>query len=160
FTSLDSGHPVGHATLRFRDSTSGLTVLKRLTFHQGSYLVDVSLTVEGLPGAYDVVLGTNFGIVEWGDGFIGLIGSASMVDAKVEKETPDKGKEIERKGAVQWVALQDKYFLSVLLPQGANAAWAKKEDEKLVSAGLRMPPAAGAVTTTLQLYAGPKEYDT
>src|SRR5262249_8631258 len=29
FASLDSGHPVGHATLRFRDSASGLTVLKR-----------------------------------------------------------------------------------------------------------------------------------
>jgi YidC/Oxa1 family membrane protein insertase len=158
FTSLDSAHPVGHATLRFRDTTTGLSVVKRLTFHQGSYLVDASLTVEGLTGAYDVVLGTNFGIVEWGDGFIGLIGSASLVDGKVEKETPDN--ELERKGAVQWVALQDKYFLSVLMPQGASAALAKKEGEKLVSAGVRMPPPSGGGTTTLQLYAGPKEYDT
>ena len=158
FTSLDSAHPVGHATLRFRDTTSWLTILKRLTFHQGSYLVDASLTVEGLTGAYDVVLGTNFGIVEWGDGFIGLIGSASLVDGKVEKETPDN--ELERKGAVQWVALQDKYFLSVLMPQGASAALAKKEGDKLVSAGVRMPSPAGGATTTLQLYAGPKEYDT
>ena len=143
FTTLDSAHPVGHATLRFRDSASGLMVSKRLTFHQGSYLVDVAVTVEGLTGAYDIVLGTNFGIVEWGDGFIGLIGSASMVDGKVEKETPDKEKEIERKGAVQWVALQDKYFLSVVMPQNANAAWAKKEEvDKLVSAGVRMPCAS------------------
>jgi len=158
FTSLDSAHPVGHATLRFRDAASGLAVQKHLTFHQGSYVVDVALTVEGLTGTYDVVLGTNFGIVEWGDGFIGLIGSASLVDGKVEKETPDN--EMERKGAVQWVALQDKYFLSVLMPQAANAALAKKEGEKLVSAGVRMPPAAGGATTALQLYAGPKEYDT
>ena len=156
FTSLDGAHPVGHATLRFRDAASGFTVLKRLTFHQGSYLVDVSLTVEGLTGGYDIVLGTNFGIVEWGDGFIGLIGSASMVDGKVEKETPDT--EIERKGTVQWVALQDKYFLSVLMPQSAGAALAKKEGDKLVAAGVRMP--SGAATTMLQLYAGPKEYDT
>jgi YidC/Oxa1 family membrane protein insertase len=161
FTTLDSTHPVGHATLRFRDSASGLMVSKRLTFHQGSYLVDVAVTVEGLTGAYDIVLGTNFGIVEWGDGFIGLIGSASMVDGKVEKETPDKEKEIERKGAVQWVALQDKYFISVLMPQNANAAWAKKEEvDKLVSAGVRMPPVGAGATTSLQLYAGPKEYDT
>ncbi len=161
FTTLDSAHPVGHATLRFRDLASGLMVSKRLTFHQGSYLVDVAVTVEGLTGAYDIVLGTNFGIVEWGDGFIGLIGSASMVDGKVEKETPDKEKEIERKGAVQWVALQDKYFLSVLMPQNANATWAKKEEvDKLVSAGVRMPPVGAGATTSLQLYAGPKEYDT
>ena len=80
------------------------------------------------------------------------------MDGKVEKETPDN--ELERKGAVQWVALQDKYFLSVLMPQGASAAVAKKEGEKLVSAGVRMPSPAGGATTTLQLYAGPKEYDT
>lgn len=157
FTSLDNAHPVGHATLRFQDSASGLKVLKRLTFHHGSYLVDVTVTIEGLDGGYDVLLGTNFGIVEWGDGFIGLIGSASLVDGTVEKETPDN--EMERKGAVQWVALQDKYFLSVLMPQGATAALAKKEGEKLVSGGVRMPRTGGA-TTTLQLYAGPKEYDT
>ena len=156
FASLDSAHPVGHATLRFQEPGSGLKVLKRLTFHQGSYLVDVALTVEGLTGGYDVVLGTNFGIVEWGDGFIGLIGSASLVDGAVAKETPDT--EMERKGAVQWVALQDKYFLSVLMPEGASAALAKKEGEKLVSAGVRMP--RGTDTTNLQLYAGPKEYDT
>jgi YidC/Oxa1 family membrane protein insertase len=60
---------------------------------------------------------------------------------------------------VQWVALQDKYFLSVLMPQGASAALAKKEGDKLVSAGVRLP-ASGARTTDLQLYAGPKEYDT
>ncbi|HET7910167.1 MAG TPA: membrane protein insertase YidC [Nitrospira sp.] len=155
-TSLDNAHPVGHATLRFKDPASGLAVVKRLTFRLGSYLVEMTVAVEGLSGSYDVVLGTNFGIVEWGDGFIGLIGSASMVDGKVEKETPDT--EIERKGAVQWVALQDKYFLSVLMPQAANAAWAKKEGEKLVSAGVRVP--AGGVPTALQLYAGPKEYDT
>jgi len=156
FTTLDDAHPTGHVTLRFHDPASGLKVQKRLTFRQENYLVDVSLTVDGLSGAYDIVLGTNFGIVEWGDGFIGLIGSASLVDGKVEKETPDL--ELERKGSVQWVALQDKYFLSVLMPQGASAALAKKEGDKLVSAGVRLP--AGARTTDLQLYAGPKEYDT
>jgi YidC/Oxa1 family membrane protein insertase len=157
FTMLDDAHPTGHVTLRFHDPASGLKVQKRLTFRQENYLVDVSLTVDGLSGAYDIVLGTNFGIVEWGDGFIGLIGSASLVDGKVEKETPDL--ELERKGSVQWVALQDKYFLSVLMPQGASAALAKKEGDKLVSAGVRLP-ASGARTTDLQLYAGPKEYDT
>ncbi len=158
FTALDDAHPVGHATMRFQDPASGLKVEKRLTFHQGSYLVDVALTVEGLKQSYEVVLGTNFGIVEWGDGFIGLIGSASLVDGKVEKETPEL--ELERKGAVQWVALQDKYFLSVLMPQGANAALAKKEGEKLVSAGVRIPSSGAGASTALQLYAGPKEYDT
>jgi len=158
FRALDGSHPVGHVTLRFEDAASGLKVQKRLTFHHGSYIVDVAVTVEGMEDAYYVVLGTNFGIVEWGDGFIGLIGSASLVDGKVEKETPDT--ELERKGAVQWVALQDKYFLSVLMPQGGAAVLVKKEGEKLVSSSVQMAPVGAGATSMLQLYAGPKEYDT
>src|SRR5688500_3349209 len=157
FTTHVDAHPVGNVTMQFHDTTTHLSVEKRLTFHHYSYLVDMSFTVEGVAESYDIGLGTNFGIVEWGDGFIGLIGSASRVDDKIEKETPDL--ELERKGSVQWVALQDKYFLSVLMPQGASAALAKKEGDKLVSAGVRLP-ASGARTTDLQLYAGPKEYDT
>lgn len=158
FRSLDASHPVGHVTLTFEDAASGLRLKKELTFHQGSYMVDVAMTMEGLTEPYDVVLGTNFGIVEWGEGFIGLIGSAMLVDGKVEKETPDT--ELERKGAVEWVALQDKYFLSVLIPKGGTAALIKKEGEKLVSSGVRMAPAVNGNPGMLQLYAGPKEYDT
>jgi YidC/Oxa1 family membrane protein insertase len=157
FTALDASRRDGHVTMRFQDAGTGLTVVKRLTFRQGSYVVDVAVSVEGVSGPYDVVLGTNFGIVEWGDGFIGLIGSASLVDGKIEKETPDTA--LERNGAVRWVALQDKYFISVLMPEGGTAALVKKEGEKLVSAATRVAPAAGG-RSQLRLYAGPKEYDT
>jgi len=158
FSKLDAAHPVGHVTMQFHDSASHLSVEKRLTFHHDSYVVDVSFAIEGVTESYDIGLGTNFGIVEWGDGFIGLIGSASRVDDKVEKETPEK--ELERKGAVQWVALQDKYFLSVLMPKEGAAAFAKTEDPKIVSAGVRMAASGAASSVALQLYAGPKEYDT
>jgi YidC/Oxa1 family membrane protein insertase len=158
FTTLDAAHPVGHVTMQFHDSATHLGVEKRLTFHHGSYVVDVSFAIEGVTESYDIGLGTNFGIVEWGDGFIGLIGSASQVDNKIEKETPEK--ELERKGTVQWVALQDKYFLSVLMPKEGAAALAKTEDQKIVSAGVRMAASGAASSVTLQLYAGPKEYDT
>jgi YidC/Oxa1 family membrane protein insertase len=158
FTSLDASHPIGHVTMQFHDPVTHLGVEKRLTFHHDSYVVDVSITLEGATESYDIGLGTNFGIVEWGDGFIGLIGSASLVDDKVEKETPDT--EFERKGTVQWVALQDKYFLSVLMPKQGTAALVKKEGDKIVSAGVRMATPGAASSVALQLYAGPKEYDT
>ncbi len=157
FTKLDAAHPVGHVTMRFHDAATHIGVEKRLTFHHDSYLVDMSFAIEGVTESFDIGLGTNFGIVEWGDGFIGLIGSASQVDNKVEKETPEK--ELERKGAVQWVALQDKYFLSVLMPKEGAAALAKTEDPKIVSAGVRMAASGAASPVALQLYAGPKEYD-
>ena len=158
FTILDASHPIGHVTMQFHDPVTHLGVEKRLTFHYDSYVVDVAVAMEGVTESYDVGLGTNFGIVEWGDGFIGLIGSASLVDDKVEKETPDT--ELERKGLVQWVALQDKYFISVLLPKQGTAALVKKEGDKIVSAGVRMAASGAGTSVSLQLYAGPKEYDT
>jgi YidC/Oxa1 family membrane protein insertase len=158
FTILDAAHPVGHVTMQFHDSVTRLGVEKRLTFHHDSYVVDVSVDLEGVTEPYDVGLGTNFGIVEWGGGFIGVIGSASRVDDKIEKETPEK--ELERKGAVQWVALHDKYFLSVLMPKQGTAALAKNEGDKIVSAGVRMAASGAASSVALQLYAGPKEHDT
>lgn len=158
FTSLDMTHPVGRVTMRLRDPHTRLAVEKQLTFHYGSYVVDVDIRFEGVSETVDVGLGTNFGIVEWGDGLIGLIGAASQVDGKVEKETPENL--LERKGAVQWVALQDKYFLAVLMPTQGSAVVVKKEGDKLVSAVARMASQAPGAPMALQLYAGPKEYDT
>ncbi|MEK7763947.1 MAG: membrane protein insertase YidC [Nitrospirota bacterium] len=158
FTSLDAAHPVGHVTMQFHDPITHIGVEKKLTFHHDSYVVDISVALEGVTEPYDIVLGTNFGIVEWGSGFIGVIGSASLVDDKVDNETPEK--ELERKGAVQWVALHDKYFISVLMPKQGTASLAKTEAEQIVSTGVRMAASGGASSAALQLYAGPKEYDT
>jgi YidC/Oxa1 family membrane protein insertase len=158
FSTLDQTHPTGHVTFMYENGASGVRLAKELTFHTGSYVVDVALKSTGLDGSASVTLGTNFGIVEWGDGFIGQIGAASLVDDKIEKETPDP--ESERKGAVQWAALQDKYFLSVLIPKEGSSVVVRKEGDKLVSSAVRMPVAASGSTLDLQLYAGPKEYDT
>jgi YidC/Oxa1 family membrane protein insertase len=158
FTALDAAHPTGHVIFRYGSGETGIFLEKQLTFHADSYLIDVALRQRGIDGSMAVVLGTNFGIVEWGDGFIGLIGSASMVDGKVEKETPDQ--EAERKGHIQWAALQDKYFLSVLIPKQNGTVVVKKEGDKLVSTSVRVPAPPSGGTVGLQLYAGPKEYDT
>ncbi|MFM8551142.1 MAG: membrane protein insertase YidC [Nitrospiraceae bacterium] len=159
FTQLDAAHPTGRLIFTFQSPDGALRVTKELTFHHNSYLVDIAVKAEGLSGPIDLGLGTNFGVTEWGEGFIGLIGPATWVDDKLEKDTPDT--EVERKGAVRWVALQDKYFLSVLIPTGGAAALVKKEGDKLVSAGVRFAPAqAGVAQLSARLYAGPKEYDT
>lgn len=157
FSRLDAGHPTGHVTFRYRNETSGLSAEKILTFHHDSYLVDVTLQLQGVVGPVEVGLGANFGVVEWGEGFIGLIGPASLVDEKIEKDTPST--ESERAGSVKWAALQDKYFISVLIPRQGTAVLIKKELDKVVSTSVRSPiPTGGALE--MQLYAGPKEYDT
>ncbi|MBI5854197.1 MAG: membrane protein insertase YidC [Nitrospirae bacterium] len=158
FTTLSPDHPVGHLTYTYRAPTGTVAVRKHLTFRYDSYLVDMALSLEGIPGPFDVGLGTNFGVVEWGEGFIGLIGPASLVDEKLEKDVPDS--QSDRQGEVHWLALQDKYFISVLIPTGASSVTVKKEADKLVTAMAHYTGAGTGAPLTFRLYAGPKEYDT
>ncbi len=154
FSRIDEDHPVGTLTLTYVDPEGGVRVEKELRFHHGQYLVDVRVRTEGIGEKLAVVLGTNFGIVEWGEGFIGLVGPAFLIGEELEKETPDEA--LERTGAVRWLALQDKYFMSVFFPQEAEAVELRKEGDKLVTAVTRF----GRAHAALELYAGPKQYDT
>lgn len=158
FTRLDAAHPTGRLTLTYRAPDSPVRVQKQLTFHHDSYVVDVAVFAEGLTGPLAVGLGTNFGIVEWSEGLIGLIGPASRIDEKIEKDLPDTEQEL--KGAVAWAALQDKYFMSVIIPSGATAALVKKEGDKLASVQVRFPAPPASTPLSFRLYAGPKEFET
>jgi len=160
FATLDQTHPTGHVTFSYENRATGVRLAKELTFHAGSYVVDVALRTTGLDGSLHVTLGTNFGIVEWGDGFIGHIGAVSLVDGQVEKESPVPDSPLERQGSVRWAALEDKYFLSVLIPKQASGVLVKKEEDKLVSTAMHMPVIASGASLEFRLYAGPKEYDT
>ncbi len=157
FTTLDRDHPTGHLTFSYSNPGSSVLLEKQLTFHSDSYIVDISLTSKGLTGPLKVELGTNFGVVEWGEGFIGSVGTVSLIDDKLVTDAPES--DTERKGALAWTALQDKYFMSALIPKGSASAWPKKQGEKLVSTGVRMGIDPSGAPFTLQLFAGPKEFD-
>jgi YidC/Oxa1 family membrane protein insertase len=158
FTTLDESHPVGHMTFYYGNQATGVRIEKQFTFHADSYLADIVLKPSGFAGSVKVELGTNFGVVDWGEGFIGSVGAATFVDEKVDKDLPDT--ESERKGSVKWAALQDKYFLSALIPKVGSSAVVKKQGEKLVATAVRMPIDPSGSPLELQLFAGPKEYDT
>ena len=162
FSRLDERRPVGHLTFTYHDPRADVLVEKRLTFHYDSYLVDVEVRTEGFLSSLEVGLGTNFGIVEWGQRIIGDLGPASLIDGALNKETPDKQE--TREGVVTWMALQDKYFISVIIPRDATSVVVrneiqvvKEESEKVVSAGVRF---AKPGVASFQLFAGPKQYDT
>lgn len=158
FTTLDQDHPTGHVTFSYENPETGTRLEKRFLFHADSYIVDMELVPSGLSAPVNVELGTNFGIVDWGEGFIGSVGAASLVDDKVEKGMPDS--ELERKGSVKWAALQDKYFISALMPKNSSSTVANNQGEKLVSTAVRLPIDGPGTPFLLQLYAGPKEHDT
>ncbi|TKB68734.1 MAG: membrane protein insertase YidC [Nitrospira sp.] len=158
FTTLDQGHPTGHITFSYSNPATGVRLEKRLTFHTESYVVDIALKSSGLTEAVKLGLGTNFGVVDWGEGFIGSVGAASLIDDKIEHDMPET--ETELKGPVKWVALQDKYFISALIPKTSASAWPKKQGDKLISTAVRLPVDSSGTPLELQLFAGPKEFDT
>ena len=157
FEFLSSRNPTGTLTFTFRDEESGIAVKKELTFHYDSYVVDVVIKTEGLKDGIEVLLGTNFGVVEWGQGFIGALGPAWMIGETLEKEDPEP--EIRRTGDLRWAALQDKYFISVMIPEAARGVFAKTEAEFVDTAGMDFSTTGEKDRIAFQLYAGPKQFD-
>jgi YidC/Oxa1 family membrane protein insertase len=158
--SLSEGQPAGEIGFSYADPETGAQVTKRLTFHHGSYLVDLTVETSGVSSSTTLSLGTNFGIHEWQEGFVGFIGPATNSGGKLDKATPDK--EDLRSGQVKWAAMQDKYFLAAAIPADAvpHIGVVRKEGERLVSVGLRTPAVPGTVASRYRLFVGPKEYDT
>lgn len=160
FEKLDERRPTGKVILTHESSDSDLWVQKELTFHYDSYVVDIIIRTRGVSENLDVMLGTNFGVVEWSQGFIGLLGSAWMVGEELEKKSPEAdAPTLRRDGPVKWLALQDKYFMSVLIPENASSLFSKLENERVVSAGLSFSVGSGEQVHKTRLYAGPKQYD-
>lgn len=160
FTELDEGHPTGKVILTYESSNPDLWVQKEMTFHYDSYVVEIIIRTRGISENLDVMLGTNFGVVEWSQGFIGLLGSAWMIGEELEKKSPEAdAPTLRRDGPVRWLALQDKYFMSVLIPEDAHSLFSKLENERVVSAGLSFPAGSGEQIHKTRLYAGPKQYD-
>lgn len=158
--SLTEGQPTGEIGFSYTDPETGAQVTKRLAFHHGSYLVDLAVETSGVSSSTTLSLGTNFGIHQWEEGFVGFIGPATHIADKLDKATPEK--EDLRPGSMKWAAMQDKYFLAAAIPTDAvpHIGVVRKEGERLVSVGLRTPAAPGTVLSRYRLFVGPKEYDT
>ncbi len=140
----------------------GRTISKEMTFHYDRYSVEIQVKTEGYPQGYTLSLGTNFGIEDWGEQFGGGVGQISLINGEVQKEQGVKVEGvITHEGSVAWTGLQDKYFVSALIPknpEGIGPVSVMKEGEKEIRADLKVPPARAAADF-FTLYAGPKEYD-
>jgi len=160
FEELDERRPTGRVVFTYESDESDVWVEKVLVFHHDSYVVDMEIRTRGIPEKLDLVLGTNFGLVEWGQGFIGLLGSAWMIGEELVKESPEADDPtIRQEGPVKWLALQDKYFISVFMPEDATGLFSKLENESVVSAGLNLPVGSEGHVHKARLYAGPKQFD-
>ncbi len=160
FSALDEQQPSGKVVLTYGSEDSEVWVQKELTFHYDSYVVDTVVRTRGISESLELVLGTNFGVVEWGQGFIGAMGPAWMIGELVEKESPEPEEpRLTREGPVSWLALQDKYFLSAFIPENSSGLFSKLESDYVVSAGVSFPAGSGEQVLKGRLYAGPKQFD-
>ncbi len=170
----------GEDTLTLRleaPAQNGIQVAKLLTFHRGSYLVDVryeivngsgqviaphayfQLTRDGKPAEQVEAFGVHT-----------FTGPAFYTEAEKFHKTPfediDKGKaKFPQPAGNGWVAMVQHYFVSAWLPEDGvqREFFARKTGGDLYSAGVILPVAeiapgaSGAISS--RLYAGPQEQD-
>ncbi len=154
----------GSLTFRYSDG-KGISVLKRLTFHYGRYLMDVEIEVivpkgELGSGDYHVLWGPGLGkekkIKGRGRGWYSE-GPVSYVNGKrIEDKLKEGDARIVHRGELSWTGLQNKYYLAAFMPkEKATESLIEKRDGTL-AIGLSL---AYGSRSSFYLYAGPKESD-
>ncbi len=160
---LNNSTPEGLVRMSYIGN-DGKKIIKELRFTHDRYVVDLKIETEGYSGGYDISLGSNFGIYDWSEQIGANAGAVALIDNEVIRETPAKMEEASTafSGTTKWFGLQDKYFLTALVPQGEGSVGAvtfEKEAEQEISAKIRLEPGDGVDIHNFMFYVGPKEYD-
>lgn len=166
----------GPRELAFEVPVPGGALRQTYTFTPGTY--EIGLRVEEVGGT---ILSSSGGYELVWDGAIPAAEATSDFDATASGAYARSGGEIENitlvknatesqrlNGAVDWVAVKDKYFLSVLIPEGATEG-AELEGQRFgeareagfseeFSVRLLMPRPRGE-PNAFRLYVGPMEFD-
>lgn len=108
--------------------TKGVTIEKRFRFSPTSYVIGLDVTVINRSNSAIVdslIINLNTDAPDKKRVY-GFIGPSLMIDQKVEEVAI---KDLDEKnsfgGSIKWVALQDRYFMSTLAPQEAQAGTVK-----------------------------------
>ena len=155
--------PEGVVRMTYTDP-EGRRIIKTLRFYHDQYRFDLNIEVEGYNQPFDLTLGTNFGIHEWGKQIGRSGGAIALIDTEIIQKTPKKMEEPTAvyAGRPRWVGLQDKYFISAIIPGKTTSVGPitfLKEDEREISAQVTIPREGETTDYAFMLYVGPKEYD-
>lgn len=153
---LSAGRPSATLIFTLEDPATKARAEKRLTFHHHDYLVDVEVAVTSEQPRYALALGTNFGILAWSS-MTGHAGPLTAAGDAIKKHRVDKLVTEEAiPGPIRWTAIQDRYFISALIPMPGTEPQQvviKKEGPQQISATVH-----GTRAGRYTLYAGPKNY--
>ncbi|MCS7214846.1 MAG: membrane protein insertase YidC [Thermodesulfovibrio sp.] len=102
------------AVVTFTYVDSDISLKRIFTFNKTDYVIDIKEEVRGF-GSYYVILGKDFGILDKEDS--PHWGPVVLKEADRIELTPSKIKEtITYKEGVKWIAQEDKYFFSAIVP--------------------------------------------
>ncbi len=158
---LNKDQPAGTLVLTY-DGPAGITIEKKMTFHNDTYRIDTAIDTRGIDG-YNLYLGTDFGIADKvSRDASGRVGMAALVDGKTNAEKLGKIKgEVQYSGTVEWFGQEDKYFTATLISGESGIVTAHRTAEQkelgdLLTTSLTVKEKAGA--RVFGLYAGPKSF--
>lgn len=134
---LDENNLEGRLTLTLNHS-SGLQVTRNYTFHFNDYLIEMSTQITATPLIsrnlhYQVVLGPGMGgkISSQTDYIVFSGATVFNNNERIENPPEDITDTAYFKGDLKWVAFQNKYFGSALIPeQGTKAGIVFKEKDQ------------------------------
>jgi YidC/Oxa1 family membrane protein insertase len=109
----------------FRHQTdNGITIEKAYTFHSGSYLIDLAVritnqTAQPVQGELSVALRN---VMSEDAGGYGFAGPSGLIGEKLEQVKLKDVEEIPNvDGEIRWVAIEDRYFMTSIIPAEAMA---------------------------------------
>ncbi len=142
-----------NASLVFVYTSGNISIRRTYTFNQGDYAISLKDEVRGID-SYTITLGKDFGI--FNKAGADHHGPVILKDAdRIAVKAGDLKEVRVYKEGVKWIAQEDKYFASFIVPKVTfeeARAWAKDNDAMV---DLRMKGGENSYV----IYAGPKEYD-
>ncbi|MBT5469998.1 MAG: membrane protein insertase YidC [Nitrospina sp.] len=166
-TSIVLSEMSPEATLTFTlKHESGLEVFREFKFRHNDYLMEIKTRITASPLAdknlqYSILLGPGMGgkISSQTDYIVFSGATVFNNNERLEHPPEDLNTTAYHRGELSWVAFQNKYFGSALVPlQGSNAGIVFKEKDQ-VFVGLEYESVQSAATASHLFYAGTKELE-
>lgn len=146
------------------ETPAGLKVKKNFTFYYDRYHIDLDISITDQNGS----LVDKRYYINWGPGFANedttdlyvFVGPISYLNNETTRHSPDDiQKELVFSGNLSWVCLQNKYFVSALIPRnGINGGRVGKNLNDKLAVGLQLINSSNSsIKGNVTLFAGPKE---
>ena len=162
---LSNSSPEGVLTFTLKHK-SGLQVFREFKFRFNDYMMEIKTRITAPPLAnknlqYKIVLGPGMGgnISSQTDYIVFSGATAFNNNERIEHPPEDLNATVYHRGEMKWVAFQNKYFGSALVPlHGSKAGIVFKEKDQ-VFVGLEYESVQSAATASHLFYAGTKELE-